>query len=64
VCGEVYTKFPAVNGCKPKVSPYSTDQYLLIFQEVRTKASKQPISTTVRAVVTDKGKIVKLTTSR
>jgi hypothetical protein len=64
VCGEVYAKFPAVNGCKPKVSTYSTDQYLMVFQESGTKAPKKPISITVRAVVTDKGKIIKLTTSR
>jgi hypothetical protein len=64
VCGEVYSKFPAINGCKPKISSYSTNHYLLIFHESGEKTNKQPVSITVRAVVTDKGKVVKLTTSR
>lgn len=64
VCSEVYRQFPAVNGSKPKVQSYSTDKYLVLFKGSSKTASGTTIATTVRAVVSQSGKIEKITTSR
>jgi hypothetical protein len=64
VSAEVYRQFPAVSGSKPKVQPYTDDQYLVIFQGSKKAANGKAISTTVRAVVSSSGKIIKLSTSR
>lgn len=64
LCTEVYRQFPVVSGCKPKVQAYTAGQYLLIFQAGNRTANGMPISTTVRAVVTQAGKVVKVSTSK
>lgn len=64
VSAEVYRKYPAVNGCKPKVKTYTAGQYLLIFQGSGRAANGAGISTTVRAIASDSGKIIKLSASK
>jgi len=64
LCAEIYHQFPAVNGCKPKVQAYTAGQYLLIFQAGKRTANGMPISTTVRAVVSQTGKLIKASTSK
>lgn len=64
VCAEVYRKYPAVNGCNPKVQPYNRDQFLVIFQSRGKTANGLPLSTTVRAVANQDGKIIKLSASK
>lgn len=64
VCKQVYSKFPEVNGAKPKVKAQTEDSYLMIFEGSGTAPNGATIRRTVRAVVTASGKIIKLTTSR
>lgn len=64
LCAEVYHQFPAVSGCKPKVQTYTAGQYLLIFQSGRQTANGVPINVIVRAVVSQAGKIIKISTSK
>lgn len=63
VTAEVYRQHPAVRGSAPKVRSYSADQYLVIFQSSSKAADGKSIPTTVRAVVSVSGRIVKLSTS-
>lgn len=64
VCQQVYRRFPAVSGSQPKVQPRAGDQFLLIFNGAAKAADGRKIAQTVRVVVSQDGKIVKVTTSR
>ncbi|HEX7974752.1 MAG TPA: hypothetical protein VF498_10110 [Anaerolineales bacterium] len=73
VCQEVYRRFPELAGVQPKVqaqasaqakSPAASANYLLTFQGHATAADRQVMSRSVRVVVSDKGKILKISTSR
>ena len=69
---EVYRKFPEFNGKKPKIelrkTPKSGDvselTYLLIYQMRVTTADNKSMSRYVRVVITEQGKIIKISTSR
>jgi hypothetical protein len=72
VCKQIFKRFPEVTGNRPKVqvqnSPQTVGeeqlQYLLIFQGHRTTADGKVINRIVRVVVSEKGKILKVSTSR
>ncbi|HEX7433379.1 MAG TPA: hypothetical protein VF326_06955 [Anaerolineaceae bacterium] len=73
VCKQVYSRFPEVNGCAPKIQAQELNpagvargsaNYLFVFNGKGTTANGKPISRTVRVVVTERGKIIKMTTSR
>ncbi|MCC6146308.1 MAG: hypothetical protein IT308_01940 [Anaerolineaceae bacterium] len=64
ISAEVYRKYPAVNSSKPKIKPYTDGQYLLIFQGSGRAANGAIIETTVRAVASESGKIIKLSASK
>lgn len=72
VCQEVYRRFPELAGVQPKVQAQTGPQaksagagsYLLTFQGHAATADRQVISRAVRVVVNEKGKIIKISTSR
>lgn len=65
VCEQVYRKFPDMAGSKPKVQAQpDTSNYLITFKGSATTADGKKIQRVVRVVATDKGKILKFSTSR
>jgi len=64
---EVYKKYPDLKGVKPKVTPReganSTDTLLVYTKKVSGPGGKQ-INRIVRAVVDEKGKVKKVSTSK
>jgi hypothetical protein len=64
ICRQVYQRFPEVKGSKPSVRTQTTSQSVLIFKGKGTTADGNTIQRTVRVVVSDQGKILKMTTSR
>lgn len=64
---EVYQKHPDVKGVKPKVKPQqgsSPEGYLLIYQKKVSGPGGKKINRIVRAVVTEEGKLKKVSTSK
>lgn len=73
---QIHRRFPEVDGCQPKVRPRQSAQpksrsadptYLLTFHskgKAQTSSGKKVIPRYVRVVVNEKGKILKVTTSR
>jgi len=66
---EIYHRFPQVAGVKPDVKKQSSSEkngntYLLIYTDKGKKSSDVPITTYIRVVVNESGKIIKLSTSR
>ncbi len=64
ICRQIYSRFPEVRGCKPKVRSYAQNQSLLIFEGKSHASDGHAIPRTVRVVVNASGKIAKVTTSR
>ena len=64
VCPQVYSTFPEVAGVHPTQQEQPSGQTLLIFKASITAAGGKRMQRTVRAVVSEDGKILKLTTSR
>jgi hypothetical protein len=71
ISAQVYRQFPEVAGCQPKVSLYPLPKgkealanYLLIYNRQTETSNGKTILRIVRVVATEKGKIVKMTTSR
>lgn len=67
ICSQVYSKFPEVNGVRPKVQSQAASgetKYLLIFTGSAKSTSGKVLSRVVRVVATETGKIVKTTTSK
>lgn len=68
ISSKVYQKFPELNGARPKVQVQDPSQaspnYLLIYHGSGTTADGRKIDRTVRVVASEKGKIIKMTTSR
>lgn len=64
ICDQIYRKFPEVSGKQPRVQQQPADQTLLIFTGSATAADGRKIARTVRVVVNQSGKIVKVSTSR
>jgi hypothetical protein len=64
---EVYRKHPDVQGVKPRVKERqgsTSDGYVLIYKTTVSGPGGKKINRIVRAVVTDKGKIKKISTSK
>ena len=67
VCAQVYSKFPEVNGIRPKVHAQAKaggTNHLLIFTGSAQSSSGKVLSRVVRVVITNDGKIIKVTTSK
>ncbi len=64
---EVYRKHPDLKGVKPKVTPREGDKSsdtLLVYQKKISGPGGKKINRIVRAVVDEKGKVKKLSTSK
>ncbi len=64
ICSQVYSRFPEVKGCQPRIQPHGDTGQVLIFKGQATGADGHAISRVVRVVVNLEGKISKITTSR
>jgi hypothetical protein len=70
ICKQIFKRFPEVTGNRPKIQPQNSpliegeNQSMLIFQGHRTTADGKVINRIVRVVVTEKGKILKVSTSK
>ena len=64
VCTQIYRQFPEVKGKRPTVRTYAVNKHLLIFNSKATTADGKNIPRTIRVVVSEDGKIDKITTSR
>jgi hypothetical protein len=66
---EVYRRFPDLAGKKPKVQPRpitaanASRTYLFVYQGMAVTASGAKLPRLVRVVVSEEGKILKVTTS-
>jgi hypothetical protein len=67
VCAQVYSKYPEVNGIRPKVHAQAKvggTNHLLIFAGNAKSSSGKVLPRVLRVVVSDDGKIIKVTTSK
>lgn len=64
VCEKIYKQFPEMKGIQPIIKPQGNDITLLIFHNTFQTSNGQNIQRTVRVVVNQDGKIIKITTSR
>jgi len=70
---QVYRKFPEMQGSKPSVeknygpqpkSPGGTSKHLLVYSTVAKRPNGSSIPRRVRVVADNKGKIIRISTSR
>ena len=67
ICSQIYSKFPEVNGVRPKVQTQGKSgdtKYLIIFTGSAKSSSGTVLSRVVRVVASENGKIIKITTSK
>ena len=64
VCEQIYRRYPEVNGSAPKVQSRAGGQWIVIFHGAGKTADGRSITSTIRAVVSADGKILKVTTSK
>ncbi len=64
ICNQVYSRFPEVKGCHPRIQAHGDSGQILIFKGQATTADGKSIPRVVRVVVDQNGKINKMTTSR
>lgn len=69
ICSQIYRRFPEVDGARPKVQAQApagseTVNYLLTFKGSGKTEDGRSISRIVRVVASERGKILKITTSR
>jgi hypothetical protein len=64
ICNQVYRKFPETQGKAPKITTREDGSVLLVFNARVTTADGKSLPRTVRVVADEKGKIIKMTTSR
>lgn len=68
ICNQVYKRFPEVDGAVPKIVPQPVQgehaNFLLTFRGHGTTEDGKQIQRLVRVVASEKGKIIKVTTSR
>ena len=72
ICKQIYQRFPEVVGSRPTVQAQklsldngeASPRYLLIFKGLRTTADGKSINRIVRVVASERGQILKVTTSR
>ena len=60
----VYRQFPDLKGKRPNVSSYAENKFLILYKSNAKTANGKTINRTVRVVADEKGKIVKITSSR
>ena len=63
VCQSVYTRVPALQGVKPKVSPQGS-RFLLIFSKTNKLPTGKTLDQTIRVVADAEGNIIKMSSSR
>lgn len=61
---QVYQKYPEVRDAAPKVKTQSTGAYLFIYESTVKTADGRSMRRTIRASVSESGKITKLTASK
>jgi hypothetical protein len=64
VCSSIYRQFPEVRGSNPSITTLPGDKFQLIFHGKVQTADGKTMDRTVRVATDEKGKILKLTTSR
>jgi hypothetical protein len=64
VCSAVYRQFPEVRGSNPSVTALPGDKFQLTFHGKAQTADGKTLNRTVRVTADEKGKVLKLTTSR
>ena len=67
ICRQVYSRYPAVDGVRPRITRQEDrgrEQFLLLFKTTVRTDDGMRLPLTVRAVSDEKGKILKLSTSR
>jgi hypothetical protein len=68
ICSQIYKRFPEVSGSKPRIQTQKTAEtdanYLMIFRGSSKTQDGKTMPRTVRVVVSERGKILKVTTSR
>ncbi len=64
VCSAVYRQFPEVRGSNPSVSSMPGEKFQLIFHGKAQTADGKSINRTVRVTADEKGKVLKMSTSR
>ncbi len=73
VSREVYRQFPELQGTRPKVQIFASDKsrtsspipkYLLVFNGKGETADRKKIPYSVRVIVNEQGKILKMSMSR
>ena len=63
VCQSVYTRVPALQGVKPKVSPQGS-RFLLIFSKTNKLPTGKTLEQTIRVIADAEGNIIKRSSSR
>ena len=63
VCQSVYTRVPALQGVKPKVSPQGS-RFLLIFSKTNKLPTGKTLEQTIRVIADEEGNIIKMSSSR
>jgi hypothetical protein len=63
VCQSVYTRVPALQGVKPKVSPQGS-RFLLIFSKTNKLPTGKTLEQTIRVIADAEGNIIKMSSSR
>lgn len=65
ICSQIYRRFPEVNGTHPKIQAQGdTGSTLLTFRSSAKTENGHSITRLVRVVASEKGKILKVSTSR
>ncbi len=64
LCSTVYQRFPDTSGSKPTVKRQTADLYLLIFKCYAKIADGKSLPKIYRVVADDRGKILKVSSSR
>jgi hypothetical protein len=63
VCSVVYSRYPAFQGVKPKVSPQGSN-FLLVFSKSSSLPTGKTLEQIVRVVAETDGSIIKMSSSR
>ncbi len=64
VCRQIYRQHPNFQGKLPHIQSRGSEQFLLTFQTTADLPNGRKLPQTLRVVVTSKGKVLKVSTSR
>jgi len=64
ICKNVYQQFPLIAGVIPEIRPQPNDIQLFIFHSSGKTSDEKTIPLTIRVTVDQKGKILKISSSR